>query len=178
MAWELPDVVLYPTGGGTGLVGMWKAWEELEQIGWIGPRRPRMVAVQAAGCAPIVRAFETGAEQAMPWENAATAASGLRVPAAIGDRLILRALREGGGTAVAVSEAEIGEAMRLLASREGISAAPEGAATLAGLRRLLDGGLIDRDERIVLFNTGSGLKYPEWFAPTLPILAPDARLMA
>ena len=175
-SWDLPDVVLYPTGGGTGLVGMWKAWEELGRVGWIGPRRPRMVAVQAEGCAPIVRAFHAGAEEATPWENAATAASGLRVPAAVGDRLILRGLRESGGAAVAVSEAEIAAAIRLLAAREGLFAAPEGAATVAGLRRLLDAGLVDPDERIVLFNTGSGLKYPEWFAPHLPALEPEAVL--
>jgi threonine synthase len=174
--WELPDVVLYPTGGGTGLVGMWKAWEELERIGWIGPRRPRMVAVQAEGCAPIVRAFHAGAEEATPWENAATGASGLRVPTAVGDRLMLRALRESGGNAVAVSEAEIAAAIRLLASREGLFAAPEGAATVAGLRHLLDEHLVDPGERIVLFNTGSGLKYPEWFAPHLPIVPPDVLL--
>jgi threonine synthase len=172
--WELPDVVLYPAGGGTGLVGMWKAWEELEAVGWIGPRRPRMVAVQAEGCAPIVRAFRAGAEEATPWEDAATGAAGLRVPAAIGDRLMLAALRESGGTAVAVSEAEIADAIRLLASREGIFAAPEGAATVAGLRRLLDAGLVGRDERIVLFNTGSGLKYPEWLSTELPVVEPDA----
>jgi threonine synthase len=176
LGWELPEVVLYPTGGGTGLVGMWKAWEELERVGWIGPRRPRLVAVQAAGCAPIVRAFHAGAEEAAPWENAETSAAGLRGPAAVGDRLMLRALRESGGTAVAVSEAEIADALRLLASREGIFAAPEGAATVAGLRRLLDEGLVERDERIVLFNTGSGLKYPEWFAPRLPVLEPGERL--
>jgi threonine synthase len=176
LGWELPDVVLYPTGGGTGLVGMWKAWEEWERIGWIGPRRPRMVAVQAEGCAPIVRAFHAGAEEAAPWEHAETGASGLRVPAAVGDRLMLRALRDSGGTAVAVSEAEIAAAIRLLASREGIFAAPEGAATVAGLRRLLDTGLVEPDERIVLFNTGAGLKYPEWFSPRLPILEPDTVL--
>jgi threonine synthase len=174
MGWELPDVVLYPTGGGTGLVGMWKAWEELERLGWIGSRRPRMVAVQAEGCAPIVRAFQTGAEEAAPWENAATGASGLRVPAAVGDRLMLQALRDSGGAAIAVSEAEIAESIRTLAMREGIFAAPEGAATVAGLRRLLDAGLVGGDERIVLFNTGSGLKYPEWFEPRLPVLEPDA----
>jgi threonine synthase len=174
--WELPDVVLYPTGGGTGLVGMWKAWEEWERIGWIGPRRPRMVAVQAEGCAPIVRAFHAGGEEAAPWENAATGASGLRVPAAVGDRLMLRALRDSGGTAVAVSEAEIAAAVRLLASHEGLFAAPEGAATVAGLRRLLDTGLVEPEERIVLFNTGAGLKYPEWFSPRLPILEPDTVL--
>jgi threonine synthase len=176
LGWELPDVVLYPTGGGTGLVGMWKAWEELEQVGWIGPRRPRLVAIQAEGCAPIVRAFHAGDEEAAPWENATTGAAGLRVPAAIGDRLMLAALRESGGTAVAVSEAEIGEAIRRLASTEGIFAAPEGAATVAGLRRLLEAGLLEHDERIVLFNTGSGLKYPEWFAPELPVLEPDGVL--
>src|SRR4029077_11160097 len=123
-------------------------------------------------------AFHAGAEEAEPWENAATSASGLRVPAAVGDRLMLQALRESGGTAVAVSEAEIGEAMRLLASREGIFAAPEGAAAVAGLRRLLDEGLVGSEERIVLFNTGSGLKYPEWFAPSLPVLEPGAALPA
>jgi threonine synthase len=176
LGWELPDVVLYPTGGGTGLVGMWKAWEEMERVGWIGPRRPRLVAVQAAGCAPIVRAFHAGAEEAAPWENAETSAAGLRVPAAVGDRLMLQALRESGGTAVAVSAAVIADAVRLLASREGIFAAPEGAATVAGLRRLLDEGLVERDERIVLFNTGSGLKYPEWFTPRLPVLEPGERL--
>jgi threonine synthase len=176
LGWELPDVVLYPTGGGTGLVGMWKAWQELERIGWIGSRRPRMVAVQAEGCAPIVRAFHAGAETVTPWEHAATGASGLRVPAAIGDRLMLQALRESGGTAVAVSEAEIAEAVRLLARKEGLFAAPEGAATLAGLRHLLDAGLVDRSERIVLFNTGTGLKYPEWFDVRLPVLEPDAIL--
>jgi threonine synthase len=176
LGWELPDVVLYPTGGGTGLVGMWKAWEELERVGWIGPRRPRMVAVQAEGCAPIVRAFHAGEETAAPWENAATGAAGLRVPSAIGDRLMLQVLRRSGGTAVAVSEAEIAGAIRLLASTEGLFAAPEGAATVAGLRRLLDAGLVEPAERILLFNTGSGLKYPEWFAPRLPVLEPDALL--
>jgi threonine synthase len=176
LGWELPEVVLYPTGGGTGLVGMWKAWEELERVGWIGPSRPRLVAVQAEGCAPIVRAFHAGAEEAAPWEDATTGAAGLRVPAAIGDRLMLAALRESGGTAVAVSDEEIGEAIRLLASAEGIFAAPEGAATVAGLRRLLEAGLVEREERIVLFNTGSGLKYPEWFAPRLPVVEADAVL--
>jgi threonine synthase len=176
LGWELPDVVLYPTGGGTGLVGMWKAWQELERVGWIGPRRPRMVAVQAEGCAPIVRAFQEGTEAATPWEDAVTAAAGLRVPAAIGDRLMLQALRESGGTAVAVSEAEIAEAIRLLASAEGLFAAPEGAATVAGLRRVLEAGLVDPNERIVLFNTGSGLKYPEWFDPRLRVLEPDVVL--
>ncbi len=157
--WELPDLIIYPTGGGTGLVGMWKAFAELEAMGWIGSRRPRMVSVQAEGCAPIVRAFQEGAERAEPWQNAHTLASGLRVPAAFADRLILRALRESRGTAVAVSDEEILEAQRELAHAEGIFAAPEGAATLAALRRLCQAGEVSPDERVVLFNTGSGLKY-------------------
>ncbi len=157
--WQLPDVIIYPTGGGTGLVGMWKAFDELEALGWIGPERPRLVSVQAEGCAPIVRAFHNGAERARPWENARTIAAGLRVPAVFADRLILRALRETQGTAVAVSDEEILAAQHQLASLEGIFAAPEGAATLAGLQRLLHQGWIQPDEKIVLFNTGSGLKY-------------------
>lgn len=159
--WELPDVILYPTGGGTGLVGMWKAFAELEALGLIGAKRPRMVSVQAAGCAPIVRAWETGAVRAEPWENAATLAAGLRVPSVFADRLILRALRESNGLAVAVPDDEIVRAWRDLAAYEGIWAAPEGAATLAGLRVLLQRGLVSADEKIVLFNTGSGLKYQE-----------------
>jgi threonine synthase len=174
--WELPEVVLYPTGGGTGLIGMWKAWEELQRIGWIEGRRPRMVAVQAAGCAPIVRAFASGAEEAMPWAEPSTAAAGLRVPSAIGDRLILSALRASSGTAVAVEEAEIEEAVGLLARTEGLFAAPEGAAAFAGLRRLLDAGAVDPGERIVVFNTGSGLKYLDGRASALPVLKPDVEL--
>ncbi|RME91243.1 MAG: threonine synthase [Anaerolineae bacterium] len=157
--WNLPDVIVYPTGGGTGLVGMWKAFAELEAMGWIDSRRPRLVSVQAAGCAPIVRAFQEGAARAKPWENAHTLASGLRVPAAFADRLILRALYESGGTAVAVSDEEIVDAQRELAHSEGIFAAPEGAATLAGLKRLCREGWISPEARVVLFNTGSGLKY-------------------
>jgi threonine synthase len=174
--WELPDVVIYPTGGGTGLVGMWKAWAELEEMGWIGSRRPRMVAVQAAGCAPLVRAFEAGAEEATPWTNAATGAAGLRVPSAIGDRLILQTVCESGGVAISVDEAEIAEAQRLLARSEGLFAAPEGAAAVAGLSRLIQENRVGLDERIVVFNTGSGLKYPEWFADELPVLEADAVL--
>jgi threonine synthase len=166
--WELPDVILYPTGGGTGLVGMWKAFAELEAIGWIGPRRPRMVAVQAEGCAPIVRAFHSGAEFAEPWERAETMAAGIRVPAAVADFLMLRALRESGGTAVTVTDDEMRQAMRHLARSEGIFACPEGAATLAGLRRLLAAGWIRPDHRIVLFNTGSAYKYEEWWETELP----------
>lgn len=157
--WNLPDVIVYPTGGGTGLVGMWKAFDELEALGWIGPERPRLVSVQAAGCAPVVRAFQEGAERARPWEHAHTLAAGLRVPGVFADRLILRALRETKGTAVAVSDEEILAAQSLLASQEGIFAAPEGAATLAGLQRLVRTGWLQPDARVVLFNTGSGLKY-------------------
>lgn len=157
----LPDVIVYPTGGGTGLIGMWKAFEEMEAMGWIGKERPRMISVQAEGCAPIVRAFEAGAEFATPWENAHTAASGLRVPRAIGDFLILRAVRESGGTAIAVSETAIRAAWAEFAGATGIYAAPEGAATLAALKLLQERGLVEPQERIVLFNTGSGLKYLE-----------------
>ena len=158
--WRLPDVIIYPTGGGTGIVGMWKAFAEMEALGWIGPERPRMVSVQAAGCAPIVRAYEQGAERAEPWQGAATYASGLRVPAAVGDYLILRAVRESGGAAIAVSEDEIAAHAARINATEGIFAAPEGGATLAALMRLRERGEVGSGERIVLFNTGTGLKYP------------------
>jgi threonine synthase len=162
MGWKLPDVILYPTGGGTGLIGMWKAFDELEAIGWIrDTKRPRMVSVQTTGCAPIVKAFQEGKEESEFWENAYTIAAGLRVPKALGDFLILRAIRESGGTAVAVSDEEILSAIGELAESEGIFACPEGAATVAGLKRLLENGLVSPEENIVLFNTGSGLKYPE-----------------
>ncbi len=157
--WSLPDVIIYPTGGGTGLVGMWKAFSELEALGWVDGRKPRMVSVQSAGCAPVVRAFEQNAERASPWENAATLAAGLRVPTVFADRLILRALRESHGTAVAVSDEEILQAQRLLAYTEGVFAAPEGAATVAAAERLVQAGWIRPDEKVVLFNTGAGLKY-------------------
>jgi threonine synthase len=159
LGWRLPDVVIYPTGGGTGLVGMWKAFDELEQLGWIGTARPRMVTVQAEGCAPMVKAFRDGQEFAAPWPNAATLADGLRVPAAVGDFLILRALRESGGTALAVSDEEMMAAARLMGRTQGISSSPEGAAPLAALLHLRQQGWIDAGETIVLFNTGSGLKY-------------------
>jgi threonine synthase len=162
MAWQWPDWIVYPTGGGTGMVGMWKAFEELEQIGWMpAGQRPRMLSVQAEGCAPIVEAFERGAKKADPWENAATVADGLRVPRAIGDFLILRALRESGGTAVAVSDREMIDAMLTLGRTEGISAAPEGGATLAAVQRLVAAGTIRPSESVVLFNTGGALKYLE-----------------
>jgi threonine synthase len=159
MGWRLPDVVVYPTGGGTGLVGMWKAFAEMEALGWIGPKRPRMVTVQAEGCAPMVRAFHEGREFAEPWTNARTIADGMRVPAAVGDFLILRALRESGGTAVAVSDDEILDATFALGRATGIWPAPEGGATLAGLLRLKKDGWIKEGESVVLFNTGNGAKY-------------------
>ena len=157
--WSLPDAIFYPTGGGTGLVGMWKAFAELEALGWIGPSRPRMISVQAEGCAPIVRAFRQGAERSQPWEDAHTVAAGLRVPRVFADRLILRVLRESKGLAVAVSDEEILAAQAEMARTEGVFPSPEGAATLAALRRLLAQGAVAPHERVVLFNTGSGLKY-------------------
>ena len=160
MDWRYPDWILYPTGGGTGMVGMWKAFEEMEAIGWIAPqRRPRMVSVQADGCAPIVRAFEQGLEKAPMWENAATVADGLRVPRAIGDFLVLRAVRESGGTALSVPDHEMVDGMVTIGSTEGVSAAPEGGAALAALERLLAAGTIKPHESVVLFNTGGALKY-------------------
>jgi threonine synthase len=160
--WRWPDWIIYPTGGGTGMVGMWKAFDELEQIGWMPRlRRPRMVSVQADGCAPIVRAFAEGTVDARPWEEASTIADGLRVPRAIGDFLILRAIRESGGTAVAVSDQAMVDGMLAIGRSEGISAAPESGAALAALERLLGDGTIAREESVVLFNTGGGLKYLE-----------------
>ncbi len=158
---ELPDVILYPTGGGTGLIGMWKAFDEMEQMGWIDSRRPRMVSVQSTGCAPIARALEEGTETARPWENAQTRASGLRVPVAVADFLMLRAIRETGGCAVMVSDEELVDATHEVARHTGIFAAPEGGATFAALRKLLERNDIEADERIILFNTGSGYKYLE-----------------
>jgi threonine synthase len=157
--WRLPDVIVYPTGGGTGLVGMWKAFDELETLGWIGPARPRMVSVQAEGCAPVVRSFMAGDDRSSPWENAHTLAAGLRVPVVFADRLILNVLRKSQGTAVSVSDDEILASQCRLARRTGIFAAPEGAATLAGLEKLVEAGWVSQDEKVVLFNTGSGLKY-------------------
>src|SRR5687767_523447 len=157
--WTLPDWIVYPTGGGTGLVGMWKAFDELEAIGWIGKKRPRMVSVQAAGCAPIVRAFEEGTDKAAPWENAHTAADGLRVPRAIGDFLILQAIRDSGGTALAVTDADMVQDMLAIGSLEGVSAAPESGAALSAIRRLVADQRIHRDETVILFNTGGALKY-------------------
>ena len=154
-----PDVVVFPTGGGTGIVGMWKAFAELAELGWIGDRRPRLVVVQATGCAPLVEAFDQGADHGEPWIGAQTIAAGIRVPSAIGDYLVLRAVRESGGTALAVTDEEIIAAQETLARQTGIYAAPEGAATYAALPHLLDIGFLRGDERVVLFNTGMGLKY-------------------
>ena len=160
LGWQLPDVILYPTGGGTGLIGMWKAFAELEAIGFIGAKRPRMVAVQAAGCAPIVRAYDAGEEHAPRWEDAHTVAAGIRVPQAIGDFLILRAVRESGGFAIAVDDEAITAAVGEVARTEGLLLCPEGAATYAALKQGLADGRIHRDARVVLFNCATGLKYP------------------
>lgn len=159
--WKLPDVIVYPTGGGTGLIGMWKAFQELRELGWLEQEQlPRMVAVQATGCAPIVRAFEAGVEEASRWENADTLAAGIRVPAAVGDRLMLQTLRESNGTARAVSDEDIVAAWKQLARDEGVLLCPEGAATLAAARQLSDCGWIQPGEDVVLFNCATGLKYP------------------
>ncbi len=158
---KLPDVIIYPTGGGVGLIGMWKAFDEMQAMGWIGSERPRMVVVQAAGCAPIVRAWEQGRETSEFWPDAATLASGLRVPKALGDFLLLRALRETQGTAVTATDEEMFAAGRELAATEGIFVAPEGAATIVAARKLRDVGWIHADETVVLFNTGTGYKYGE-----------------
>ena len=160
LGWRLPDAIFYPTGGGTGLIGMWKGFDELEAIGLIGPERPRMYAIQAAGCAPIVRAFEAGEEFAERWEGAATIATGIRVPKAVGDFLILRAVRESGGAAVAVEEDAIVEAVEDVARDDGMLLCPEGGAVVAGWRSAIERGLVGKDERIVLFNCANGNKYP------------------
>jgi threonine synthase len=159
LAGRLPDAIIYPTGGGTGLVGMWKAFDEMEQLGWIGPARPRMYSVQAAGCAPVVRAWEAGAASAEPWQDAHTYASGLRVPRAVGDFLMLDAIRASGGAAVAVTDDEMRESVRAIGRTTGVFAAPEGGATAAAVRHLLQRGDLAADSEVVLFNTGSGLKY-------------------
>jgi threonine synthase len=162
--WELPDVVLYPTGGGTGLIGMWKAFDEMEEMGRIGPKRPRMFSVQAAGCAPIVRAFENGLDEAPEFENAHTVASGLRVPRAIGDFIMLDILRKSGGGAVAVTDEEMIADTRIVGSAEGLFCAPEGAACFSALKKLLATGQVASSDRVALFNTGAGVKYLEAYA--------------
>ena len=160
LGWELPDVIFYPTGGGTGIIGMWKAFAELEALGWIGSKRPRMVAVQAAGCAPMVKAWEDGVEHAPRWQNAHTVAAGIRVPQALGDFLILRAVRESGGFAIAVDDRAIMRGWAELAKEEGLLLCPEGAATYAAYLEALADGRVSPSERVVLFNCASGLKYP------------------
>jgi threonine synthase len=161
--WDLPDVILYPTGGGTGLIGMWKAFDEMEQMGWIGSKRPKMVSVQSSTCAPIVRAFEKGERFADEFLNAATVASGLRVPKAIGDFLILDAIRASSGTAIAVTDEELVSAVAEIGAATGIFTAPEGAACLPALRKLIASGFIEGGETVIIFNTGAGVKYLECF---------------
>ncbi len=176
-AWDLPDVILYPTGGGVGLIGMWKAFNELESLGWIGSHRPRLVSVQAEGCAPVVSAHREGAEQCEFWENASTRASGLRVPKPFADRLVLRILRETEGTAVAVSEEEIVSSAARLAGLEGLYVCPEGAASIAGVERLRDSGWLKDDDRVLILNTGNALKYVDMLQlPELPVFKPGAKL--
>jgi threonine synthase len=173
---KLPEAIIYPTGGGVGLIGMWKAFEEMEALGWVGPKRPRMIAVQSTGCAPIPKAFDEGKPASETWANAATLAAGLRVPKAYGDYIILDILHKSGGTAVAVSDVEILDALRGWAQTEGIFAAPEGAASLAAYRKLRASGFLKPGEVTVLFNTGSGLKYIDVIAAAMePAAAPAAR---
>jgi threonine synthase len=165
--WQLPDVILYPTGGGTGLIGMWKAFDEMEALGWIGKKRPRMFAVQATGCAPIVRAFEMGEKSAAEFPNAHTIAAGLRVPKAIGDFLMLDILRQSNGGAVAVDDEEMMKTAREVGSKEGLFVCPEGAACFAALKSLRSAGKIVSGERVIIFNTGSGVKYVEYYKAQL-----------
>ena len=162
--WQLPDAIFYPAGGGVGLIGMWKAFAEMEALGWIGPKRPKMIAVQAEGCQPIVKAFESGADHGELFPNASTVAAGLRVPKPLGDRLMLKAIRDSGGCAIAVSDRDMLEAGMQLASDEGMFVAPEGGACVAAARALLANGFLEASERIVLYNTGSGLKYLEAYS--------------
>jgi threonine synthase len=164
LGWELPDAIFYPAGGGVGLIGMWKAFEEMEAMGWIGAKRPKMIAVQAEGCQPVVKAFESGADTVEMFPNAATVAAGLRVPKPLGDRLMLKAIRESGGCAIAISDAEMLDAGAHLAADEGMFAAPEGGSCVAAARKLIETGFLNASDRIVLYNTGSGLKYLEAYS--------------
>ena len=168
MGWELPDVLFYPAGGGVGMIGMWKAFDEMEALGWIGPKRPKMICVQSAGCQPVVRAFQQGETRSQFWDHAQTVASGLRVPKPLGDFLILEAVRKSGGTAIAVTDEEMLDAGVELATCEGMFAAPEGGACVAALRKLLAQGFLKPHERIVIYNTGAGLKYLEAYATRFP----------
>jgi threonine synthase len=167
LGFEVPDVVIYPTGGGTGIIGIWKALAEMQQLDWIGPERPRMICVQAEGCAPLVNAYKNGEEFAEPVANPTTLAAGMRVPAAVGDFLVVRAVRESGGTALTVTDDQMVESVRDMARFEGIFPAPEGGATLAALEKLLDSGEVNPDDRVVLLNTGSALKYLDVLGPVL-----------
>ena len=171
LGWELPDAIFYPTGGGVGMIGMWKAFEELEALGWTGRARPKMIAVQAEGCQPVVRAFNEGADRSRFWDGAATVASGLRVPKPLGDFLVLRAVRESGGTAIAVPDTELIDAGIRLATEEGVFISPEGAACLVAAERLLRDGFLKREDKIVIYNTGSGLKYLEAYSTRFPRVA-------
>lgn len=161
LGWRVPDAIFYPTGGGVGIIGMWKAFDELEALGWIGPKRPKLISIQAAGCAPIVKAFDEGKDSSEFWEDAFTMSSGLRVPKALGDFLVLRAVRETGGTCMAVSDQDTLHAGRLLAESEGMFVAPEGAACVHALQQLLETGFLQPEEEILIYNTGCGLKYLE-----------------
>jgi threonine synthase len=166
--WQLPDAIFYPTGGGVGIIGMWKAFAEMEALGWIGPRRPKMIAVQVEGCQPVVRAFQQGTPRSEFWENAHTVASGLRVPKPLGDFLILDAVRHSGGTAIAVSDPELLDSGLELASTEGLFIAPEGAACVAALKKLLVSRFLSPSDRIVIYNTGAGVKYVEAYSTRFP----------
>ncbi|MDB5059597.1 MAG: threonine synthase [Chloroflexi bacterium] len=178
LGWELPDAIIYPCGGGVGVIGMWKAFAELTALGWVSGKLPKMIVVQAAGCAPIVRAFDAGEAQSRIWQGAATVASGLRVPKALGDFLVLRALYESGGTAVAVDDAAIIETIYTVGRREGLLLSPEGAATIAAIPALLASGALAPGDRTVAFNTGAGIKYPEALSAELPELHPGDDLDA
>jgi len=166
--WELPDAILYPAGGGVGLIGMWKAFEEMQQLGWIGAKRPKMIAVQTTGCAPVVQAFENGDVETRFWQGAHTVASGLRVPRPLGDRLMLQAIRDSSGTAIAVTDQALMDSTVQLAAAEGVFAAPEGGACIAALRILRARGILKPEDRVVVFNTGSGLKYLDAFSRRFP----------
>ena len=166
--WRLPDAIFYPTGGGVGLIGMWKAFAEMEALGWIGSKRPKMIAVQVEGCQPVVRAFVQGKARSEFWDNASTVASGLRVPKPLGDFLVLEAVRESGGTAIAVSDEELIDAGIQLASDEGMFVAPEGSACISALEKLIKSGFLSPDDEIVIYNTGAGLKYLEAYSTRFP----------
>jgi threonine synthase len=166
--WTLPDAILYPAGGGVGLIGMWKAFDEMEQLGWIGPARPKMIAVQAEGCQPVVRAWSEGSDRSQFYTGAATVASGLRVPKPLGDKLMLTAIRASGGCAIAVSDADMIDAGLALTELEGMFPAPEGGACVAAVAELISNGFLGKDDRIVIYNTGSGLKYLEAYSTRFP----------